>query len=157
MLCRTQVRATMVVAIAALAMLGACSDSGEELAGPPIPTLAGEASDSGIETVAGGEFDAQCACEAWSCTIGDCGYDPATDSRGACCVENVCGGTPVAKPSCDEDYVYCSQSGVGGEYGVDICLPGTEPYGYGCNVCPSEFPCCFGGHYGDPYGSFPAY
>lgn len=108
-------------------------------------------SDGGIETVAGGSLDAQCACEAWSCTIGDCGYDPATDARGACCVENVCGGTPVSKPSCELNPQYCSQTAGSGEYGVDFCVgvPVSQ-----CNNCPGQFVCCYGGDFGDPWGTF---
>lgn len=141
MQCRTQLRAMLIVAIGALAMLGACSDSGEDLAGPPIPTLGSEASSGGIETVADGSLDAECACEAWSCTIGDCGYDPATDARGACCVENVCGGTPVSKPSCEG----------GGSGPGEVCTeatPGSCQIAIGSNYCPLGCSCCYylGGH-----------
>jgi hypothetical protein len=37
-------------------------------------------------------------CKVWSCVWGQCGYDPASDPRGACCIA---GGSPgTQKPSC---------------------------------------------------------
>lgn len=48
---------------------------------------------------------AEQACSEWSCAWGDCGYDPASDSRGACCVEGALfSGNPVEpEPACGPD------------------------------------------------------
>lgn len=96
------IRALAVLAAGGLVFLGACSDAGDDVAGPPIPTLGATSSGSGsgVETVAAGTMNEQAPCVGWSCTIGDCGYDPATDPRGACCVEHEVGGDPIAPPNC---------------------------------------------------------
>jgi len=47
------------------------------------------------------------ACGQWACEEYICGYDTATDPRGACCVEPAPQGQPGdPKPVCDE-YIYC--------------------------------------------------
>ena len=146
-------RAMAVLAAGGLVLLGAGSDAGDDVAGPPIPTLGATSAGngSGVTTVAGGTMNATCAnCVEWSCTIGDCGYDPATDPRGACCLDCDFSQPAVSKPSCEGNPGHCSSEPNAAEYGVDICTPGSEPYGYGCQTCPGEFTCCYGGHYGDP-------
>lgn len=150
---RNPLTISVVVILGALVALGACDDSDEPV-GRAIPTLnATEASPGNgpdVVTVAGEPLNAECACEEWSCAISDCGYDPPTHPYGACCLVCVTGGDPVPKPSCEGGPSPCSSYPNSAEYGVDICEPGDEPYGYGCQVCPSAFTCCYGGHYGDP-------
>lgn len=156
MLFKNPLRAMLVVAIGALVTLGACSDGGEELTGPPIAMLSGQVGgDEGgdVTTVAGAPLDAQCACGAWACSIATCGYDTATDPRGACCVS--CAGTfPAApKPSCDPGGGggggLCADEPGAGEWGVDFCVGGQ---GFQCesgNYCPSAYVCCYGGPHGN--------
>ncbi|MDH3297622.1 MAG: hypothetical protein OEM96_05010, partial [Gemmatimonadota bacterium] len=69
----TGVRA-LLVAVGALALPGACGDGSEEVAGPPIPTLAAAGDGSETTELADGALNSTCACEVWSCAWGDCGY-----------------------------------------------------------------------------------
>jgi len=60
-------------------------------------------------------------CGGWSCSSGTCGYDTATDPRGACCLyPTESGETGAPKPSCDTGYClqypnssYCTIAGTG--------------------------------------------
>ena len=143
--------ASAILVLAIGGMLGACSDT-EQLAEPPIPVLA-EPSAGVLEPtqrlIPGPR--ATCSCVQWSC-MGDCGYDPPTDGRGACCVLYNCEqSTGVSKPSCSATVPFCSPPGacswpgcemdpMGGEWGVDYCLDESP----NC-TCPIDFACCFGG------------
>jgi len=99
---RTPLRATLVVALGALIALGACSDGDDALTGPPIPMLSSEASGGGVVAVAEGPLNATCSCADWSCSISVCGYDTATDPRGACCTECTTRSIPpTPQPSCE--------------------------------------------------------
>lgn len=119
MLSRKPLRTLLLIAIGVLATLGACSDAGEELTGPPIPSLGEQVAGSGVGTVDTDPLSATCACVSWSCTIGDCGYDPPTDDRGACCVERDCSASEgVPKPSCE--------GGPGGRTWEPDCGPDTS-------------------------------
>lgn len=70
--------------VAILTLVGTgCRGASESATGPetPIPSFA------------------EAACKRWSCQTATCGYDPASDPRGACCTLR---GTPaVPKPSCE--------------------------------------------------------
>lgn len=180
MLSRTPLRAMLLIAIGALATLGACSDGGEELTGPPIPSLSGQSAGSGVTTVDAGPLNAGCDCAEWSCSSGVCGYDTA-NHLGACCVECTAGPgiPPTPKPFCDGGSgggggsPACSEQSGAGEWGVDFCTtaeqdPGSpyfdrqcvpefpDNYGgghyYDGSWCPLSYTCCYGGNYGDgPY------
>ncbi len=45
-------------------------------------------------------------CGTWSCAMSDCGYDTATDPRGACCMAPPPDGEQGSwdKPSCEDGY-----------------------------------------------------
>lgn len=159
----------LLIAIGALATLGACSDGGEELTGPPIPSLSGQSAGSGVTTVDAGPLNAGCDCAEWSCSSGVCGYDTA-NHLGACCVEcTVAGNPPAPKPFCDGGSGgggggSCADEPGGGEFGRHFCRPDLDGnpnhpfydpecasgglYGSG-TLCPAAFACCYGGNYGD--------
>ncbi len=117
-------------------VLSACTTEAEiELVGshPPIPSLA----ESG-------------QCGSWGCTVGQCGYDPATDPRGACCTGPVLpGGSAQPKPSCG-NRPFCMQypsicqsqqggsgycQGSAGNPGSYYCDPYCSPGGWDPCVC----------------------
>lgn len=165
---------SLVAMIGVVASLGACGDV-DETTGPPIPTLEAAASGTGVETVAGGELDAQCGnCVEWGCSIAECGYDTATDPRGACCLDCDFSQPSEPQPTCEPPGGggpgSCSDELGAGEFGVDFCNPGdhrcldpltiSNPQDYPPDlgiyfdgfICPAEFVCCYGGNYGDgPY------
>jgi len=151
MLSRTPLRAMMLIAIGALATIGACSEGDTDLTGPPIPTLSQQAAGTGVGTVDAGPMNAECNCSVWECSSSVCGYDTA-NPPGACCVECTTGSIPpTPKPSCDPGSGggggSCSEQLGAGEYKVDFC---TAENPFGCSgVCPAEFVCCYGGPYGD--------
>lgn len=64
----------------------------------PIPTL-------GVPLA-----KANTGCGTWSCSMGDCGYDTATDPRGACCLAPPPDGEQGSwkKPSCEDEYTAMS-------------------------------------------------
>ena len=75
-------------------------------------------------------------CGQWACEESACGYDTATDPRGACCVEPAPQGqTGDPKPSCDP----------GG--GPPNASCGPEDYGSAqvtsCGACSVEATCCY--------------
>lgn len=49
---------------------------------------------------------AHTGCGTWSCAMSDCGYDTATDPRGACCMAPPPDGAQGSweKPSCEDGY-----------------------------------------------------
>lgn len=179
MLSRTPFRAILLIAIGALATLGACSDGSEELTGPPIPSLNEQAAGSGVSTVDADPLNVGCNCAEWSCASNVCGYDTA-NHLGACCVECTASQSIPSspKPFCDGGSggggsSSCSGQSGAGEWGVDFCTATetnpTSPYYdrqcvpespgnyggghyYDGSWCPAAFTCCFGGNYGDgPY------
>lgn len=105
---RNPLTMSVVVILVAILALAACDDSNQPV-GPAIPTLsATEAStgnSSGVQTVANGPLNAECACAEWSCAISDCGYDPPTHPYGACCLacEPNPSNPPAPKPSCEPE------------------------------------------------------
>lgn len=122
---------TLAVALLGMIMFAAaCSDEGEDVAGPPIPTLDAGDIGPGIQTVAEGPLNAGCAnCVEWSCAIGTCGYDTAYPP-GACCTECDFGQPAVPKPNCDPGSGggggTCSGQPGAGEFGSDYCRPNIE-------------------------------
>ena len=71
---------------ALLVGIAACNDASADPALPSAPEPAFS-------------VNSGCACAVWSCTIGDCGYDPAI--YGACCVECSENGQGTQRPSCE--------------------------------------------------------
>lgn len=153
--------ALAVALIGIVTFAAACSDAGDDIAGPPIPTLDAAGIGPGIQTVAEGPLNAGCAnCVEWSCATGVCGYDTA-NPPGACCTECDFGQPAVPKPSCEPGGgggggPVCSEQPGAGQYGVDFCngLPGDWcPINVG-EFCPAEWTCCWDGPYGE--GVWPA-
>jgi hypothetical protein len=77
------------------------------------------------------------SCMHWSCTIGDCGYDPATDSRGACCLEWELGaGQGESQPSCGGRtfcQLYPAQCGPDAYRPGDYCSTHSTPGDFYCD------------------------
>lgn len=163
---RNSMAALAVVLISGVLLVAACSDAGDDIAGPPIPTLDAAGIGPGIQAVAEGPLNAGCAnCVEWSCATGTCGYNTA-NPPGACCTECDFGQPAVPKPSCDPGGGggggTCSEQPGAGEWGEggDFCTSFSEerPFEDPTNLCwsphycPSQFTCCYGGPHDDgPY------
>jgi hypothetical protein len=73
-----------------------------------VPMVGCVASESPDESTSQTMQEAQSAvCTMWECSWNVCGYDTATDPRGACCVAWE-GGYGAKKPSCDADPTFGS-------------------------------------------------
>jgi hypothetical protein len=109
-----------LLVLLSISLAAACSDA-QGLAGPeatapetPIPVF---------EKAHGG-------CAAWSCAIAICGWDPATDPRGACClaINEGDGEGSWEKPSCSEGSGGIHRSGQACWNGAGCCGPTITPY-----------------------------
>ncbi|HER19513.1 MAG TPA: hypothetical protein ENO14_00535 [Chromatiales bacterium] len=121
---------SLVLILGGVLLSSSCGDA-DEPAGPAIPALNAAASGTGIEVVPDRRLDAQCGnCIEWGCSFAECGYDTATDPRGACCMACNYNLPAEPKPSCEPSggggSTVCSDLVGAAEFGQDYCRDGIE-------------------------------
>jgi hypothetical protein len=105
---------SMFILVLALGVIGGCSPEAAVAPETPIPSFFGKDPNG---------------CGAWSCSMNQCGYNTATDPRGACCLAPAEPGEGSwSKPTCDSGSTETG-SGTSCWQGSGCSGPCVEPSG----------------------------